>query len=33
MIKKKEDGDQAMDGKQLIQGQGYRQTCTRGIFS
>ena len=33
MIKKKEGGDQAIDGKQPIQGRGYRQTCTRGISS
>ena len=28
MIKKKEGCDQGIDGKQPIQGQGYRQTCT-----
>ena len=33
MIKKKKGSDQAIDGKQPIQGQDYRQTCTRGISS
>jgi hypothetical protein len=33
MIKKKEGGDQAIDGKKPIQGRGYRRTCTRGISS
>jgi len=33
MIKKKEVGDQAVDGKQPILGRGFRQTCTCGISS
>ena len=33
MIKKKEGSDQAVEGKQPIQGQDYRETCTRGISS
>jgi hypothetical protein len=33
MIKKKEGGNQVIDGKQLIQGQGYRQMRARGISS
>jgi len=28
---KKEGGDQAIDGKQPMQGRGHRKTCTRGI--
>jgi hypothetical protein len=33
MIKKKESGDQAIDGEQPIQGQDYLQTCISGISS
>jgi hypothetical protein len=33
MLKKKVASDQAIDGKQTIQGQDYRQSRTRGLSS